>query len=232
MVSCRILVVLILFLCLVTTAHADPEASNRGSPSVPTVSLAAGQRLAVIGVQLGRGKLRRQDRKRMQQHQTAFGLNNLLAEALYDTEKFRLIEEKEVAQRELLEDLVQTYWIEQREPYPEQALRHIATQLDADLLAYGNISHEQTSGSTLSIGPFSNKTQKLRVALEVCLYAVSSQTRLCHTGQGEAVQQGSGVIYEFHGNRLDFEKNATGIATKQAVDQAVDQLLASIRFTP
>jgi len=232
MVRCRILVVLSLLLYLITTAHAAPAAPTLGSPSVPTVTLAAGQRLAVIGVQLGRGKLRRRDRKRMQQRRTAFGLNNLLAEALYDTEKFRLIEEKEVAQRELLEDLVQTYWIEQRETYPEQALRHIATQLDADLLAYGNISHTRTSGSSVNIGFFSNKVQKLRVAVEVCLYAASLRTRLCRTGKGEAVQRGAGVVYEFRENRLDFEKNATGIATKQAVGHAVNQLLASIRFTP
>jgi hypothetical protein len=52
----------------------------------------------------------------------------------------------------------------------------------------------------------------------------------CREGQGVARQEGVGVIYEFRHDRLDFEKNAMGKATKQAVEQGVRDLMASIHF--
>jgi hypothetical protein len=67
--------------------------------------------------------------------------------------------------------------------------------------------------------------------MEVCLYEVSTQQRLCRPGAGVAQQDGIGVIYEFHDERLAFENTAAGLATKQAVSLAVQALMASIRFS-
>jgi hypothetical protein len=41
-----------------------------------------------------------------------------------------------------------------------------------------------------------------------------------------------GVIYEFQGDRLDFEHNAAGKATRQAVTLAIQELMTRIRFRP
>ena len=155
----------------------------------------------------------------------------MVAEALYNTGQFQLIEEKEIVKRELIEDLVHTYWVKHRDPYSLLGLRHIAGQLGTRLLAYGQISYSRFSSR--SIGwIFSHTVQKLRVVAEVCLYSTIAQRQLCREGEGEAVQTGTGVVYEFHGDRLEFERNAAGIATAKAIAQAVAQLLAKIHFVP
>lgn len=229
---CKRCAVPIIVLCIALIACSDAAKLDRVPPADTRLSLRTGVRLAVIGVSQGKSRLRRADKKRLQNRRIGFGLNNLLAEALFDTGNFRLLEGKDIRQRELLEDLVNTYWIERGATYSAQELRRVATQLGVKLLAYGSVSHARSSSGRFSLGPLSRHTQKLRVRVNVCLYDASTGTILCQEGQGEARQEGTGVIYEFHGDRLDFENNAAGRATKQAVTLAVREIVASIRFVP
>jgi curli biogenesis system outer membrane secretion channel CsgG len=201
-------------------------------PPAPALVLQPSELLAVIGVQPESAQRDETDRKNLQNTRIGFGLNNLLAEALFDTGKFRLIEEKEVRKRELIEELVQRYWIERRDTYVEHELRQVAAQLGIELLSYGSISYSRSAGQTLLLGPIGRYTQTLQIAVSVCLYTVPTQTILCREGQGETQQSGTGVIYEFVGNQLDFEKNAVGRATKQAVTAAVRALITAIHFSP
>jgi hypothetical protein len=197
----------------------------------PTLSLRSGETLAVIGVTQEEGQLGDTERQNLTDRRIGFGLTHLLAEALFDTGKFRLREEKDVRQREILENLVSTYWLEPGARYSEQVLHSVAMQLGVELLAYGSVAH-RLSKQSVSIGPFSHHKQKLQTRVNVCLYAASTGAILCREGQGEAQQEGVGVIYEFRADRLDFETNAAGKATKQAVTLAVQELVTSIRFSP
>src|SRR5262245_33893180 len=211
-------------MCVLTTvvlylafgAHTGAETPGTISSSGATLALQTGQMLAVIGVTQEGGQPRSTDRT-SEDRQIGFGLTNLLSEALFDTGRFRLLEEKDIGKRELIGNLVQTYWLEPGARYSAQLLQGIAIQLGVELLAYGSVSHTMTSKRSLSLGPFSQAEQKLQVKVNVCVYAASVRDILCREGQGEAKQEAVGVIYEFQGDRLDFEKNATGRATKQAV---------------
>lgn len=220
----------VLLLCITLAIRVGTATQSSVLPAVPALSLQSGERLAVIGVARGKTKLRRTDRKSLQNRRIGFGLTNLLAETLFETGEFRLLEEKDIRKREILEDLVYTYWIEPGAAYSEQVLRNVATQLGVKLLAYGSVSHTRSVKKGFRVGPLSRHTQKLLMRVNVCLYEVSTGTTLCHEGQGEAQQEGTGVIYEFRGDQLDFEKNATGRASKQAVTLAVRKLIARIRF--
>jgi len=187
--------------------------------------------LAVIGMIQGEGQLRDTERKSLQNRRIGFGLTNLLAESLFDTGKFRLLEEKDVRKRELRENLVSKYWLEPGARYSEQMLQSVALQLGVELLAYGNIAHT-SSKQSYCVGPFCHHKQKLQTKVNVCLYAASTRAILCHEGQGEAQQEGTGAFYEFRNDRLDFEKNAAGRAAKQAVTLAVQELTTRIQFAP
>jgi hypothetical protein len=164
------------------------------------------------------------------ERRVAFGLNNLLAEAFYDTGKFRLVEEKNLRQRQVIEELVELFWSGSRPKLSQADLEGIATQLEANLLTTGTISYSRSSGRRIQVGPVGSYQQRLRVSVEVCLYQVSTHTTLCRTAEGTAQQEGVGVIYEFRNDRLEFENSAAGRATKQAVTSAVQAIMASLRF--
>lgn len=221
---------LTLILCLPIGAGARPAIAAT-HPSY--LSLRAHPRLAVIGVGLGNVKLSRRDKKLIRDSRVGFGMNQLLADVLYQTNKFQLIEEKNIQKRELLDDLVKTYWLQGGSPYPEPALQHIAAQLNTSVLAYGQVDKMRFSRSNLSLGLLSRHTQTLRVTIDICLYDVTSRQHLCRKGKGKADQKGKGIIFTFRDdNRFEFTQNAAGIATKQAVDQAVTNLLEQIHFAP
>src|SRR5438132_559498 len=96
----------------------------------------------------------------------------------------------------------------------------------------GGVAYGGFSGQRLMLGPLSRAEQTLRLQVTACLYAASTRAALCRHGQGEARQEGVGMVYEFRGDRLDFEQNAVGRATKQAVVLAVRELVASLTFLP
>jgi hypothetical protein len=167
-----------------------------------------------------------------QDRRIAFGLTNLLAESFYDTGKFRLVEEKDLPQRQLIDELVDLFASASRREPSEPELASIGRRLEADLLAYGRVGSTRISGQRTVFGPLGTYQQRLHITIEACLYEVARQKALCQEGEGIAQQEGVGVIYEFRDNRPDFEKTAAGLATKQAVTSAVQALMASIRFSP
>ena len=218
---------LAILLCLLMMACAGLPPSERIVSTVPTLTLSPGQVVAVIGLQ-------QEEAERAAAHdvRVGFGLTHLLAESLFAAGKFRLMEEKEVHKRTLLEDLVQTYWVQTRPAYAAPELSQVGTQLDVALLAYGSIATFTSSGAQIALGVASHTKHTLRVRVTVCLYAVASAAILCREGQGMASQTGTAVIYMFRQDRLDFEQSAIGRATHQAVVLAVQALTASVHFTP
>jgi hypothetical protein len=223
---------LLALLGLVLVACPAPQTQSGVRSPAAGLTVRSGESLAVIGVQQGETPSRSGEADSVKDRRVGFGLNSLLAESLFDTSRFRLVEEKDVHQRELLADLVKTYWIEARAPYTAQELQRVAQQLGVALLAYGRVAYSGFSGHRWMVGPLSRAEQKLRLQVTACLYDASTRAALCRQGQGEARQEGVGVVYEFSGDRLDFEQNAVGRATKQAVALAVGELVASLTFLP
>ena len=223
-------IALLALLGMVLGACAGPQTQSGVRSPAAGLTIRSGELLAVIGVQRGDTPSRSGEADSVKDRRVGFGLNSLLAESLFDTGRFRLVEEKDVHQRELLADLVKTYWIEARAPYTEQELQRAAQQLGVALLAYSHVAYSGFSGQRWMVGPLSRAEQKLRLQVTACLYDASTRATLCRQGQGEARQEGVGVVYEFSGDRLDFEQNAVGRATKQAVALAVGELVASLTF--
>jgi hypothetical protein len=167
-----------------------------------------------------------------QDRRVAFGLTDLLAESFYESGKFRLVEEKNLPQRQVIEEVADLFGSASHPEVSQPELAGIGKRLEADLLAYGRIDSTRLSGQRIQLGPLGRYHERLHLNIEVCLYVVSTQQTLCRSGEGMAQQEGVGVIYEFRHDRPDFEKTAAGRATKQAVTSAVQALLASIRFFP
>jgi hypothetical protein len=206
--------------------------ASRDAPALPILSLHHRELLAVVGVTQEENQLRGTEKKTLADRRIGFGLTQMLAELLFDTGKFRQLEEKDLRQRQLLDTLVATYWGETGTRYTAPLLRGLATRLGVALLAYGGVSHSKVSGNSITLGPFSRHVHTLQIRVNVCLFAAASQTVLCQAGAGEAQQEAAGVLYEFRGERLDIEHNAAGRATRQAITQAVHALVRHIQFLP
>jgi hypothetical protein len=219
-------------LCPLLAACGGPPARGDLRPVTPALSLSTGKVLTAIGVKPPRENDTGVDNAVWQDRRVAFGLTNLLAESFYETGKFRLVEEKELPQRQLIEELVELFSSASRPEPSELELASIGRRLEADLLAYGRVGSTRLSGQRTVFGPLGRYQQTLRINIDVCLYEISTQQSLCREGEGMAQQEGMGVVYEFRNNRPDFEKTAAGLATKQAVTSAVEALMASIRFSP
>ena len=214
--------------CLCGVACTDT--SRGGAAPATTLSMPVEATLAVIGVQ--RDQQSASETARSQDRRVGFGLNNLLAEALFSSGKFRLIEEKEVRQRDLLEELVLTYWVTPRGAYSELELARVAQQLGVATLAYGRVASRASREERFELGPLSRAKQQLRIQATACLYAVAQHSTLCRTGEGEAQQEKTSLVFELRDDYVDFEKNAAGRATKQAVALAVQALITSLQFSP
>ncbi len=225
-------VLLASILCPLLVACGGP--SVRGDPrsATPALSLSAGKVLAAIGVKPPGENGSGADDAIWQDRRVAFGLTSLLAESFYETGAFRLVEEKDMRQRQVIEELVDLFWSPSHPESVQPELAGIERRLEADLLAYGKVDYTRTSGQRIQIGPVGRYQQTLRINIDVCLYEISTQQTLCRPGEGMAQQDGVGVIYTFRNDRPDFEKTAAGLATKQAVTSAVQALMASIQFTP
>jgi len=214
------------------TACGGPAWRGALPAATPAFSLAPGKVLAAIGMQPQEANGTGTEDASLQDHRLAFGLTNLLAEAFYEIGKFRLAEEKDSRQRQLIGELVDLFATSSQRPPADPELASIGARLEADLLTYGKIGYTKSSNQRIQVGPLGRYQQTLRVSVEVCLFEVASQTTLCREGEGSAQQQGVGAVYEFRDNRPEFEKNAAGRATKQAVVSAVQALMASVSFIP
>jgi len=213
-------------------ACGGPSVRGDPPPGIPALSLSAGKVLAAIGVKPPGKNGSGADDAVWQDRRVAMGLTNLLAESLYETGAFRLVEEKDMRQRQVIKELVDLFWSASHPESSQPELAGIGRRLEADLLAYGRIGYSRSSGQQIQVGPVGRYQQRLRINIEVCLYEMSTQQTLCRLGEGLAQQKGVGMIYAFRNDRPDFEKTAAGLATKQAVTSAVQALMASIRFSP
>ena len=135
---------------------ACTDTSRGGAAPATALSVPVDATLAVVGVQ--RDQQSASGPAQVQDRRVGFGLNNLLAEALFSSGKFRLVEEKEVRQRDLLAELVLTYWVTPRGAYSEPELARVAQQLGVASLAYGRVAWRASreaqaaaSGLTISI---------------------------------------------------------------------------------
>jgi hypothetical protein len=216
----------LLVMCGNLSAQQTPQRADQ------TLSLPAGRVLAAIGIKAHEGVGDGTQGTIFQDHRVALGLTLLLAESFYDTGKFRLVEDKQLGQYQLIEELLDLFSRTPLFPASGAELSNLGSRLEADLLTYGRVGYSKISGQRMQIGPFGRHQQKLRVQAEVCLFDISSRQTLCQTGKGSAQQEGVGFVYMFRNDRLEFEKSAAGHATKQAVTAAVQALMASLQFVP
>lgn len=214
-VHCLILAVGLTGCAYTRGAHESAEAPVEFPPAV-------GPRHSVQVVEIGIPAKDLRDNPGLADARVGFGLSSMLVEALADSGRFDLVEsEKAILKRHraLWQRTEEGFYAEDRPPV---GLKPSEYQVRAQ------VSYSRFSRRGIAIGPFTSQKETLRVSVRVCLRAAATGEELCREGQGEAEQQAGGAIYEYRGDRQEFEKTAAGLATRRAVRQAVVHLVEAL----
>lgn len=152
-----------------------------------------------------------------------FGLASLVTEELYDSGRFRLSEiAPEVRGR--LDRMAVDAW--QRATLPsERDLDRVAREAGTDLVAFGEVVRFESPRSSLTIGPFSTQTNRLEVAVRICIRDAATAETWCEQGAGSASSSATAAAFEFRGDRVVFDQTSVGNAVAEAVDAAMKALL-------
>lgn len=150
------------------------------------------------------------------------GLSSLLIERLFETGRFDLLEGED----ELLERH-RTLWRRTEDGFyaEDQPLKGMEVP---EFLVDVELSYTTLSSRKFSLGILTTYVQKLEVTVNVCMRPISTGERLCRKGEGEAEQRGRGAFFIPRSNPDEFKKTAAGLATKRAMQQAVDELVEGI----
>lgn len=173
--------------------------------------------VAVIGVRPAVNDARLRDLR------IGFGLTSLVTEELYDSGRFRLTEiAPEVRRR--IDRMTVDAW--QRAALPdERDLDHVAVEAGADLVAFGEVVRFESPRSSLTLGPFSTQTNRLDVAVRICIRDAALAATWCEEGSGSASSSATAAAFEFRGDRVVFDQTSVGNAIAEAVDAAMKALM-------
>ena len=178
------------------------------------------QNLLVVGVANQLKDERWQDRR------IGFGLTSLIAEALFDSDRFVLLEEKEEI-REQLRTVREKLWMLSEEAVQLAEAAKAAQQIGAEWMAYGRVVSFRTPSNRISMGPFHSREKITEIKVEVNLRDLQSGRTLSGDGKGKAKTTATSVVFEYRQDReeINFDKTTVGQATKEAVAQAVKKVL-------
>ncbi len=204
--------IVFLLLALLTACASRP-----GHTPLESYHPAEGARLAVIGVG------NRVEDREFSDLRVGFGIRSMLSEALYDTGKFQMLEEKR-AIRDRLDLSQETIWKEGVRTTPED-LQRFAEALDADAVACATVTSYRVPTSGVSAGFFSRSKAMARLEIQVCIYQRATGHLFCRTGKGSADFVVDGLFVSYRDDGRLSTKSLIGKASKEAIENAIGNLM-------
>lgn len=191
-------------LMTITVLGAEPEtaASDGGG--------AADDRLTVAVLPLGLTATTAERYPQLAKRNVGFGVHNMLVERLYDSGRFRMVEDKP----EVIEDLVNRQWLAASGGVTrESAVRH-GQLLGARFVVYGEVFD-------FSSQKIKKKLSETRVGLQIRLVDVETSEYVPASGTGAVARKGRLAPAD----QVEFARSTIGQATQAALEQAVPALL-------
>ena len=161
-----------------------------------------------------------------QQKQIGFGVKNLLQQALLDRTDFSLLDEKIVLgiSNEAIEDQLQTYWVLNENQVTVDALKKLAEKHNLNHIYWVKITDFDTKTTKLSFAFVSSNEYKDTLVLEVCHYAVTTNTIECQEGDATQSRTLTGVLYK-PAEKVNFSESGAGRLSQEAINQSLEKLL-------
>ncbi|HEY3330949.1 MAG TPA: hypothetical protein VGK19_13060 [Capsulimonadaceae bacterium] len=210
MKTCRTIATLICFIAVCSTCAADVGVAARDTrPS-----------LVVLGI-ASTGKS-----KEWREGLAGFGIENWVAQALYDCGKYRLMEQRPDVLATYQPKLADTYDLAAMER--KKDLQPLCEALKADVIVVGKVVATWPERSRAFVGIISNDTRDTVIKVDVCLYDMRTGKSLKASGTGKAGHSSHAFVADRPGG-LAFDPETVGIATNKAVEDAVSKLVPEYR---
>ena len=143
----RLMIVACFFLagCATTTGESDPQAL-RESDMAPEFPAFSGERTVVAVLPLGLSKEAAAKYPHLLEKSVGLGIHNLVVEALFDSRRFRLVEEK----AEIIKDVMQRQWMSAAGMVEQQTAVELGRILGASKVIYGEVYDFAQGGEQVS----------------------------------------------------------------------------------
>lgn len=149
------------------------------------------------------------------------GLSALLADALYGSGRFRLVE-TDTALHARREQIMQGVWAGL---YRDDALATFATEFDADYVAWGRLLSFGVPRSGFSVGVVHHHATSSLLRVELVLQQRTNGQVWRATGEGRAATRSASVLLTPNNDQAPFDESTLGPALRAAVDEALRRML-------
>lgn len=199
---------------------SDPEASRAGeeAPAGPGggAEETSAQGIPIAVLPLGLTARTAERYPQLADHNVGLGVHNVLVNHLYDSGRFRFVEEK----KEVVDDLLERQWVATSGAVSPESAVSYGRLLGARYVLYGEVYD-------FSVRRVKKKVGETRIALQIRLVDVETSEYVPAAGSGTAAGKGAAFVKVDPG---DFARSTIGQATDEALGQAVAQLME--RFHP
>lgn len=153
-----------------------------------------------------------------------FGLRSTLSQIFYETGYFILIEEKDEIKEEIAKSL-QRAWLNEGEIEDVENQLINLSETKPQMTATANIIYLGRPRSRLSIGVFHSKSAATILKIEVTLKNLETGDTWEAVGEGESETTATSALLQINEKKIEFDKSTLGIATREAISKAVDEIM-------
>lgn len=163
--------------------------------------------------------------KEWQDGRVGMGVRSMLAQALFATGLFSLLEEKP-AIKEKIEEAAKASWLDKS---GLDSAVSLGRQAGAKFIASGKVFHYGKPRTRASVGPAHFASDEVEIKIEVTLTNALDNTAITAVGSGKAKTTASTGLFTYHGENLDADASMVGAATRKAIDEAVAGIAKKFR---
>jgi hypothetical protein len=157
--------------------------------------------------------------KKWKDYRISFGVVDLLAQNLFDSGTFILVEEKTEI-RDKLKSFNEILWNKGQ----KKVLADAQTLVDSAAIVIGRLVYCGAPRTNVSIGPVHASRNDIVIKTEVDLVLPGGKT-FTGKGMGKSTRTALSAMFEYRGDKPLFEQSNLGLALKDAVAMAVTDMV-------
>jgi len=160
------------------------------------------------------------DEKKWKDFRISFGISDLVADELYKSGNFKLIEEKGAIKEKLL-SLRQKLW---SGAYKDVTMAMDSLKNDSQVVVFSRLVYFGTPRSSVSMGPFGGSENAVVIKTEV-VFVLPGGGRLTGKGEGLSTRMAMTTLFKFKDDGVFFEQTEIGQALQKAIVKATDDCI-------
>ncbi|NLP04019.1 MAG: hypothetical protein GX089_16110 [Fibrobacter sp.] len=149
------------------------------------------------------------------------GIQAILAEALFESGKFRLMEVKPEMQQKRRE-IAAGMWAG---IYKDSHIKEFIAQSTARYQVMAKVIYFGRPSTSASFGVIHHESHSSVIRTEVTIIHSSSGKKWRATGDGKSSTSASSVVFTFQNDRVDFDQANIGNALRESIKDAVGKIL-------